>query len=453
MPNMEEVEQTSDVRMDALFAEVPLSYISNHRTHNAHNLPPVTVETITAEATEEDEEDDTPQTCDNCGEIEDDCGCATCSGCDDRVSEVCSRCDECDGCCTCAHCHNCSDRYDRDVRCSCCSNCPDCCECYICDNCGERVEYLCGRNDCDNDLCESCCNCNDEPEFYKGYLDFHRAESDQFTRNPSKRFISLEIEVSSGDAGSMHPLCRKWNNSIVSDASLPDSGWEMNVNPSNGDVFLDHIAEIGDALKAADAGVDTSCGMHCHVDARDYQWKDLFKLCKLYGKIEQGLFSLVAKSRRGNHYSQFAAETYSFDSFRTFKADLLRTLYGWRNGRDYSYHPRVKKLNTLFRNSGVVKKYVGEASQKYCDSRYFALNLHSFFYRGTIEFRHHQGTTRTDKMQNWGLICAAIIDAAKRMKLAEIEALSSDSYNALLAVIPFSLWEYAAQRRESLDNR
>ena len=45
--------------------------------------------------------------------------------------------------------------------------------------------------------------------------------------------------------------------------------------------------------------------------------------------------------------------------------------------------------------------------------RYFKLNCQSFFRHGTIEFRHHSGTTDFAKIKNWILFTAIVIEKAR----------------------------------------
>jgi hypothetical protein len=45
--------------------------------------------------------------------------------------------------------------------------------------------------------------------------------------------------------------------------------------------------------------------------------------------------------------------------------------------------------------------------------RYRGLNLHSWFYQGTLEFRHHEGSTDWEEIVNWAMFCGFIVDLAK----------------------------------------
>jgi hypothetical protein len=49
-------------------------------------------------------------------------------------------------------------------------------------------------------------------------------------------------------------------------------------------------------------------------------------------------------------------------------------------------------------------------TEKYNDSRYRGLNLHSRFLHGTIEYRYHHGTISDYYINNWILFCLSISD-------------------------------------------
>lgn len=193
--------------------------------------------------------------------------------------------------------------------------------------------------------------------------------------------------------------------------------------------------------------------MHCHIAAPDYSYFDLFKLCKLYATVEDGLFSLVSKSRRyGHRYTERCGSRYTFTHYATFKKDIVRALYGEEalTIRESSWSKKKSPSVSLHRG----KYRLTDKTQKYNSARYCALNLHSFFYRGTIEFRHHQGTTMATKATNWGMVCAAVVDAASRLTIAQIDALPADSFERLLAILPNDgLRAYARERRDDLTKR
>ncbi len=54
-------------------------------------------------------------------------------------------------------------------------------------------------------------------------------------------------------------------------------------------------------------------------------------------------------------------------------------------------------------------------ADKYNESRYRGLNLHSRILHGTIEYRYHHGTLNSDRIRDWVLFCLAISDFGSKL--------------------------------------
>ena len=80
------------------------------------------------------------------------------------------------------------------------------------------------------------------------------------------------------------------------------------------------------------------------------------------------------------------------------------------------------------------KKFLANFKKdKWNDTRYNAINLHSHFYRGTIEFRHHQGALNHIKIINWIDYNLSILDyAKKRYNADDIKLLQETKEKPLL---------------------
>ena len=62
------------------------------------------------------------------------------------------------------------------------------------------------------------------------------------------------------------------------------------------------------------------------------------------------------------------------------------------------------------------------------DNRYVKLNLQSFWKHGTIEFRHHSGTTDVAKITNWLTLCMAMVIAGDEKRVVKVK--SNDTVEA-----------------------
>ncbi len=347
--------------------------------------------------------------CDGCGDC---CECSHCRECCEPCGSICRRCDQCENCCECHTCSRsrCSRIVSNDEWCSDCERCHNCCECQHCTNCGDAVECTCSECDC----CDGCCSCDESgANFKKRPVQFHASES--FDTNASRRFASVELECSECDSfGEIDATCDKWSHSVVEDGSLPNSGFEVNTSPANGDRLLGIIEDLCNALKEDGAEVGTTCGYHVHVDARDFTHADVLRLIQIYARVEEGLFSVVAKSRRDNQYCCKCGSDYldrvESGSSVTDKAE--KAAYG--------------------KNSTDVEE---RRKNKYDIARYAALNLHSWFFRGTIECRMHSGTTKAGNVKAWAQLWIAILDYAKT-PCPLWDKLPDDSFQALMSIAP-----------------
>jgi hypothetical protein len=366
-------------------------------------------------------------TCPNCENSSDDCSCRNCRACyatyDVTGDEVCSSCEGHQDCCGCWFCNSCSESHDEGTRrCESCEYCRESCECYSCEHCDARRPDLPTCGDCNG--CDDCCECGSHPRFFKGSMVVHNAKRGQFKTNPMSRTTGVEIEVASAKPDednrfrAIEDTIEKWTGCIVADSSLPASGFEINTAPASGDRFVRQISEICSALSKHEASVDKSCGLHVHVGARDLRYWELRRLIALYAIVEDALFDIIAPERRRSRYCTPCGKNYlravlDPDSTKELKRMMFGHLYGHSEG-----------------------KAIKESKEsKYQDCRYFALNIHSWMLRGTIEFRMHHGTLNARKITNWSLLLTSLVDHAARLTEKEIEQFPS-GFEGLLKLAP-----------------
>lgn len=332
---------------------------------------------------------------------------------------ICEQCDQRISCCECEHCEQC--RAACESVCTRFDNCDQHCDCSFCNACNDPCEWTCGDcgrcSDCDCD-CESDDSDNNESNVPRRTSRdiFHRSLRNEFAINTSRRFLACELEFDDADDGfHIDRAVAKWGGGIVDDGSLPSSGFEITTAPANGDRFVAQIRDICDALESDNATINSDCGFHVHVDARDFKYWDLRRLVILYAKIEGALFGMVPRGRRHNSYCQRCGPQYLADLTETnrIKAKMIENVYGF-------------SANRTFRATRV---------DKYHPARYKALNIHSWFFRGTIECRLAAGTTNATKIINWATLWASILDYANEHVEAEISTLGT-GLDALMHVAP-----------------
>ncbi|MFW6247085.1 MAG: amidoligase family protein [bacterium] len=131
-----------------------------------------------------------------------------------------------------------------------------------------------------------------------------------------------------------------------------------------------------------------TCGIHIHTsppnDESKWGLKDILKMSRFYSKIEDYIYDFLPNERKRRRYSRKIKDANKgfYESVSSLPPSMienanresessLRSLLGsmWYN--DYDFNERTRS--------------------KYDDSRYIGFNIHSFFYRGTLEFRMFDG--------------------------------------------------------------
>lgn len=156
---------------------------------------------------------------------------------------------------------------------------------------------------------------------------------------------------------------------IINDVSIRrDRSCELVSPVLNGAAGLETVETVCRILNDMNAKVGITCGLHVHHEATGFTFETLKKVVHVYRRIEKHVDAFMPKSRRANN------------------AVLLQSVVG---------APDVAFEN---RNEGY---------------RYFKVNCQSYFRHGTIEFRHHGGTTEFKKIKSWVLFTACVVEKAR----------------------------------------
>jgi hypothetical protein len=185
---------------------------------------------------------------------------------------------------------------------------------------------------------------------------------------------------------------RVWR--AVPDGSL--SGYQNAeiVSPILGYADIETLQAIVRALHAAGARADASCGIHIHVDGSRFDAKELTSLAKIIHKQERLIeAALGIQAHRLQRYC------------RPLDAAFIERLE--------ARPPRtVAEVNAAWYGRQV------HAPGRYDQSRYHGVNLNSYFFRGTIEFRYFEGTTHAGKIKAYLQFCLALAAKALGAKSA-----------------------------------
>lgn len=146
---------------------------------------------------------------------------------------------------------------------------------------------------------------------------------------------------------------------------------------------IETVQELVRQLRHGGARVNDSCGIHIHVDASRHNPQTLRNIVNIMASKEDLLYKTLKVNIDRQHYCQ--------------KADL-RFLDDMNTHRPKS----MEDVELLWYN-GASRRY-----SHYDQTRYHALNLHSVFSKGTIEFRMFNSTLHAGEVKSYIQLCLAI---------------------------------------------
>ena len=203
------------------------------------------------------------------------------------------------------------------------------------------------------------------PRLFASKSEFNRfvgIESEVITHYESASNYSEEADV---------PL----NFEVVSDGSLNEGGVEFRTNrPIIGKTVLSALDNLEKVHRDYDNYIDSSCGVHIHMNARDFAFVEIKSLLMIMTKI-QPLLYLSLPSNRGDDYCRQLE--WSMEELRGVK-NLPQLVTSYYNLQD-----------SIF------------SDDKYNEARYVGTNIHARFLLGSIEFRYHEGTTYSSEIVEW----------------------------------------------------
>jgi len=203
---------------------------------------------------------------------------------------------------------------------------------------------------------------------------------------------------------------RQWK--VMSDASIHCYG--RNGQPANRSYSVEFVSpicryedietiqEIVRKLRAGGARINDSCGLHLHVNAASHTPKTLRNLVNIMASKEDLLYKALKVQVDREHYCQ-KADTRFLDRLNEQKPKTMDEVERlWYNGPSGRHH-------------------------HYDDTRYHALNLHSVFSKGTVEFRLFNSTLHAGEIKSYIQLCLAISHQALIQKGASRARTHSDN--------------------------
>ena len=169
---------------------------------------------------------------------------------------------------------------------------------------------------------------------------------------------------------------------------------------------IPHLQEAIRAIRNAGGKVNSSCGLHIHVDAANHNRQSLKNLISIMYSKEDILFkALKVNEDRAQRWCQKVREP-MLKQVRKLSGDETRDLTSleriWYEGSTGRY-------------------------EHYNWTRYYALNLHSVFYRGTVEWRCFNSTLHAGRAKAYLNLCLAMSAQAINQKRSVMRKTHSDN--------------------------
>ena len=217
------------------------------------------------------------------------------------------------------------------------------------------------------------------------------------------KLIGIEVEFYPSNETHRNMMEESRKNYLVTyghDGSLRSGGMEfrkLTWRSNNG--RLNGLLSVSKLLQDRGSVVDTSCGLHIHIDVRNLdneQREETYdRVCEFYPFLKK----LVPKSRLKNKYCQFVNNRPESENYQRP-----------RNGE-----------------------------------RYAAINWCSVGRHGTIEFRLGSASTNLVKIESWSLLCQYIVNWCSNP-----ENTIPQTWNEFLVILPKWLSSWCVLRHEKL---
>lgn len=166
---------------------------------------------------------------------------------------------------------------------------------------------------------------------------------------------------------------------------------------------IEILQELIRRLRKEGAMVNSSCGIHIHVGANQHTPKSLRNLVNIFTSKQDIIFKALAVDSNRQNYCKKLEKRLSEDLNKKCPTNMAKIADIWYTG------------------------YSGNRNDHYNSSRYHTVNLHSFFTKGTVEFRCFNSTLHAGKVKAYIQFCLAVSHQAITQKCASAKVTVSDN--------------------------
>jgi hypothetical protein len=158
-------------------------------------------------------------------------------------------------------------------------------------------------------------------------------------------------------------------------------------------------------IRKIGAKVNNSCGIHIHVDASNHTHRSLKNLLSIVYSKEDMLFKAL-------QVNEYRAQAYC----KKVREPVLQQIRSIPNSQD-----NLSQLQRVW--------YEGSdgSHSHYDQTRYYAVNLHSVFYKGTVEFRMFNSTLHAGRIKAYVHLALAISAQAITQRSSHMKKTTSEN--------------------------
>lgn len=157
------------------------------------------------------------------------------------------------------------------------------------------------------------------------------------------------------------------------------------------------------ALVAAGARTTELAGVHVHVNATDLTPRQISGVARTFTKYEDQIYRVATSGWRTMRPGGFSGTGWCKPMQRSVVEKLAAA-------------KTREQVASAWYGPGNANNYAGHGDS----SRYHGLNLHSWFYRGTVEFRMFNSTMNAKRVEAYIIMSLAIVQDARDGKLRSI---------------------------------
>lgn len=299
----------------------------------------------------------------------------------------------------------------------------------ICVRCEELVFEDSVEWEDDEPYCPGCFNAQREEEtdiydYQRGKDGYKILPFTTFTKLPQRNYgVEIETHCEEGNSISKDYI-RPWLR--YEDGSLGYNGEEFASPIFAGDAGLREIEKLLKMLKENHYYVEGDCAVHCHVDAKDYKFRDVRRFLLFMHDFEPIIYSFLRRPCGGGvpTLKQLVGR------------DKLRRVSGWKKLKQALYG-RCTNLSP---------------HSKWGDIRYRGLNVHSYFFRKTFEFRYLGKTMYTGEICNFARFAVFTVENGRFYKTTKKVTKPTLKEMAHVLQFPKDLHEYLVESQKKHDD-